>query len=145
MNRPPLARAMSKLMSADSACPRCRYPFGLGAKRKTGAVIAETAGADSQFSLEELWLQTDGGTFDVVAALGSVWPAVDPLLGAERRALSDQSKLLRLFHVLEADLVFERAPRRAVGRAAVAVGCAPFAQGRVVVAAGCALVQHAGG
>ena len=36
---PACARAMSKLSSADSAWPRCRGPFGLGAKRKTGCVI----------------------------------------------------------------------------------------------------------
>src|SRR5215469_4721969 len=33
------ARAMSKFNNAESACPRCKKPFGLGAKRKTGADI----------------------------------------------------------------------------------------------------------
>src|SRR5262245_55857174 len=37
--RPPDARAISKLINADRAWPRCRWPFGLGAKRKTGVVI----------------------------------------------------------------------------------------------------------
>src|SRR5262249_60560219 len=35
-SRPPAARAISKLTRAESAWPRCRKPFGLGAKRKTG-------------------------------------------------------------------------------------------------------------
>ena len=34
--RPPAARAASQPTSAESACPRCSSPFGLGAKRKTG-------------------------------------------------------------------------------------------------------------
>src|SRR5207248_2126462 len=41
--RPPIARAISKLISAESACPRCRYPFGLGANRKTGVVMRARA------------------------------------------------------------------------------------------------------
>src|ERR1700681_3392828 len=37
--RPPLRRARSALSSAENAWPRCRYPFGLGAKRKVGVMV----------------------------------------------------------------------------------------------------------
>src|SRR5262249_35660254 len=45
--RPPRARARSKLSSAENAWPRCRKPFGLGAKRRMGVVMTKARGLDN--------------------------------------------------------------------------------------------------
>src|SRR5215510_8320433 len=41
-SRPPAARARSKLSSAEKAWPTCRYPLGLGAKRKTACDMSHS-------------------------------------------------------------------------------------------------------
>src|ERR1043166_3449800 len=107
--RPPVTRAMSSLMRALSAWPRCRYPSGLGAKRKTrGAIGPDEVGYARSFVVE-----ASAPMSHFIHTQADLETATAPLIAADRR--------LAAAHALAGPLPLRRRPGGFEGLASIVV------------------------